>query len=161
MSQWSKAHSNNQDHIMHQTDRADTIIAAACSFVQAQPRAEPIQDVVEQQLADELHRNPTFKRARQAWAHHRAANNVNRAQRQLRGFQKCAVRGRSTFFNAVKCPLIPPFRTTSLQPNTTSVAEHLPHFVGDPPWKPEEAKALLSQVLNSGRPVRPNPMYPL
>ena len=29
MSQWSKAHSTHQDHIMHPLDRADAIVAAA------------------------------------------------------------------------------------------------------------------------------------
>ena len=157
MSQWSKAHSTHQDYIMHPLDRADAIIAAASSFVQAHPRPQPFQDAVEQQLADELHRNPTSKRAQQAWAHHRATNNMKRAQRHLRRFRKCAVRGRSTFFNALKWWLITPFRTTSPQPDTTSAAEHLPHFAGDPPWRPEEAKALLSQVLEPGRPVSPDP----
>ena len=146
MSQWSKAHSTHQDYIMHPLDRVDAIIAAASSFVQAHPRPEPVQDAVEQQLADELHRNRTSKRAQQAWAHHRATNNMKRAQRHLRRFRKCAVRGRSTFFNALKWWLITPFRTTGPQPDTTSATEHLPHFTGDPPWRPEEAKALLSQV---------------
>ena len=97
------------------------------------------------------------KRAQQAWAHHRAIKNMKRAQRHLRRFRKCAVRGRSTFFNALKWWLITPFRTTSPQPDTTSAAEHLPHFAGDPPWRPEEAKDRLSQVLKPGRPVRLDP----
>ena len=79
MSQRSKAHSTNQDHIMHPLDRADAIIAAASSFVQAHPRPQLVQDAVEQRLADELHHYPTSKRAQQAWAHHRATNNMKRA----------------------------------------------------------------------------------
>ena len=109
MSQWSKAHSTNQDHIMHLPDR-----------VAHSP--QPIQDAVEQQLADELHCNPTSNRAEQAWAHHRATNNMKRAQRHLRRFRKCAVRGCSTFFDALKWWQITPFRTTSPQPDTTSAA---------------------------------------
>ena len=128
MSQWSKAHTTNQDHVMHPLDRADTIIAAVSSFVQAHPHPQPVQDAVEQSLADELHCNSTSKRAQQAWAHHGATNNMKRAQRQ-----------------------------TSPQPDTTSGAEHLPYFAGDPPWRPDEAKDLLSQVLKPGRPVSPDP----
>ena len=157
ISQWSKAHLTNQDHIMHPFDRADAIIAAASSFVQGNPLPQPVQDPVDQQLADELHRNPTSKRAQQAWAHHRATNNMKRAQRHPRHFQKCAVRGRSTFFNALKWWPITPFRMNSPQPDTTLAAEHFPYFAGDPPWRPEEAKALLSQVLKPSRPVSPDP----
>ena len=46
---------------------------------------------------------------------------------------------------------------TSPQPDMTSAAEHLPHFTGDPPSRPEEAKALLSQVLKPGRTLSPDP----
>ena len=76
MSQWSKAHSTKQDHIMHPLNRADAIIATTSSFVQAHPRPQLVQDAVEQQLADEVHRSPTSKRAQRAWAHHRATNNI-------------------------------------------------------------------------------------
>ena len=48
MSQWSKAHSANHDHIMHPLDRADAIIAAASGLVQAHPRPQLVQDAVEQ-----------------------------------------------------------------------------------------------------------------
>ena len=101
MSQRSKAHSTNQDHIMHPLDRADAIIAATSSFVQAHPRPQLVQDAIDQQLADKVHRNPTSKRARQAWAHHNVTNNMKQAQRHLRRFRKCTVCGRSTFFNAL------------------------------------------------------------
>ena len=47
MSQWSKAPSTNQDHIMHPLDRADAIIAATSNFVQAHPRTQLVQDAVE------------------------------------------------------------------------------------------------------------------
>ena len=58
-----------------------------------------------------------------------------------------ALVGRSTFFNALKWWPTTPFRMNNPQPNTTSAAEHGPHFAGDPPWRPEEAKALVSQWL--------------
>ena len=158
MSQWSKAHSTIQDHTMHPLDRVDAIIAVVSSFVQAHPRPQPVHDHVEQQLADNLNHNTTSKRAQQAWAHHRATKNMKRAQRHLRHSRKCVVRGRTTVFNAVKWWLMTPFRMTGPQPDTTSAAEYLPHFAGDPPWRPEEAKALLSQVLRPRRrPVSPDP----
>ena len=64
---------------------------------------------------------------------------------------------RCAFFNALTWWLITPFRTTNPQSDTTSAVEHLPHFAGDPPWRPEEPKALLSQVLKPGRPISPDP----
>ena len=103
-------------------------------------------------------RTPSTFPMRVAWAHHRETNYMKRAQRHLRRFRKCAVRGRSTFFNALKWWLITLFRTTSSQPDTTSAAERLPLFAGDPPWRPAEAKALLSQVVKAGQLVSPDPL---
>ena len=141
MTQWSKEHSTADDHRIHQLDRADTIIAAAASFVQSHPRPEPAQNPVEQHLVDDLRRNPSSARARQAWTSHKVAANMKRAQRHLR-CRKCAVRGRSTFFSGG----FTPFRMTSPQPDMTSAAGHLPNFAGDPLWQPKEAKDLLSRV---------------
>ena len=50
-----------------------------------------------------------------------------------------------------------PFRVNSPQPDTSSARDHLPHFAGDPPWQPEEAKALLNQVSKPGRPISTEP----
>ena len=133
MPPWSKPHSTNQDHVMHSLNSADAIIAAASSL-------QPVQDAVEQQLADELHRNLASKMAQHNWGHHRATKSIRRPQRHLRRFGQCAVRGHSTFINALKWSLITPFRTTSPQPDTASPHETSSARRGGPTMEPRRGQ---------------------
>ena len=127
-------------------ERQRGILIEVGRYVSEHQPPPPEADVIEANLRQAVTQKPS-ERSRRDLINHLSSVSSARANKELRRFRKAAVQGRKQFFSDVRTWLTSPFRAVNPQPDTSSAAEHLPKFAGDPEFNDEETRKLLDSVL--------------
>ena len=116
-------------------------------FVQNHRPKAPQLDAKEEQFRTACKCAPTSQRALKDWGDYMGRKQAIASHKALRRFHKSAVKSARTFYQDMKIWMHTPFQMAQPQPTKESMAKHLPHFAGDPPWDPAAMCSLLRQSL--------------